>query len=146
MEKEYNLILDQSVLDRYNKYYFKQHPKAKKVPIERPLHPSINSWMILQRMAMNNLKQKWKDMVVWWINDLGYSNLKINEFEMTVTSYMPTKRRADPDNIAPKFLCDGFTESGFIVDDDGEHLRSLTLKTRYDKNNAHTEINIKVLN
>ena len=31
------LTLDQTVLDKYNKYYFLEHPKAKKVPIEHPL-------------------------------------------------------------------------------------------------------------
>jgi hypothetical protein len=40
---------------------------------------------------------------------------------------------------------DGFTESGFIVDDDGLHLKALTLKTDYDKENPRTEIYVKIL-
>ena len=68
------LILDQTVLDKYNKYYFNKYPKRKKIPIERPIHPSINKWMILQRPAMNNLKQTWKEFCQWWIKDLGYEN------------------------------------------------------------------------
>ena len=140
---EYNLILNQEVLDRYNKYYFKKHPKAQKAPIDRPIHPSTNQWMRLQRMAMNALKQKWHDFIIWWVDDLGYQNLKLEYFEITIATYMPTKRRSDPDNISPKFILDGFTAAGFIVDDDGLHLKALTLKTGYDNNDPRTEIIIK---
>ena len=52
------LVLDNDVLEKYNKYYFSQHPKAHKIPIEKPWHPSINQWFILKRMPLNALKQK----------------------------------------------------------------------------------------
>ena len=70
------LTLDQTVLDKYNKYYFLEHPKAKKVPIEHPWHPSINVWCILPRIQMNALKQKWKDFVKFW--------MKLEKLETTV--------------------------------------------------------------
>lgn len=139
------MILDQSVLDRYNTYYFKNHPRASKKPIEHPYHESINKWFIMQRPQMNALKQRWKDFCVWWVQELGYENMKLSSFEMIFTTYMPTKRRVDPDNTVPKFILDGFSESGFIIDDDGNHLKALTLKTDYDKNNPRTEINIRIL-
>lgn len=139
------LILDQKVLDKYNEYYFKLHPRAKKIPIERPTIPSLNTWIILPRIQMNALKQKHKDFIIWWINDLGYQDMKIDNFEMTYKVYMPTKRRSDPDNFTPKFWNDGFTESGFIVDDDGKHLKKLTLIADYDKDWTRTEIEIKLL-
>lgn len=139
-----DLILNQDVLEKYNKYYFKQHPKARKIPIERPMHPSINTWMILPRIQMNQLKQKWKDFIVFWIKDLGLQDKHLESFEMIFTTYMPTKRRVDCDNTVPKFILDGFSESGFIIDDDGKHLHSLTLKTGYDKDNPRTEIKIIV--
>ncbi len=144
-ENVLKLILDNNVLEKYNKYYFSLYPKRKKVPIERPLHPSINVWMIMQRPAMNNLKQIWKDFCKWWVNELGYQNYKLEKFEMTFITYMPTRRRSDPDNMSPKFIMDGFTESGFIIDDDGSHLKALTLKTDYDKENPRTEIYVKIL-
>lgn len=140
------LILDNSVLEKYNTYYFKLHPKAKKIPIEKPQHPSINQWCILPRIQMNALKQKWKDFGCWWIRDLGLQDLMLDDFEMVFTTYFNTKRRHDVDNLSPKFLLDAFTESGFIVDDDEKHLHSLTLKTGYDKENPRTEIFIKILN
>ena len=142
---ELNLVLDQKVLDEYNTYYFKKYPRRSKAPIEHPYHESINKWFVMQRPQMNALKQKWKEFCIWWIETLGYTNLKLDQFEMTFTTYMPTKRRIDPDNTTPKFILDGLSESGLIIDDDGKHLRSLTLKTDYDKERPRTEINIKIL-
>ena len=126
-------------------YYFKKYPRRSKAPIEHPYHESINKWFVMQRPQMNALKQRWKEFCIWWIETLGYTNLKLDQFEMTFTTYMPTKRRIDPDNTTPKFILDGLSESGLIIDDDGKHLRSLTLKTDYDKERPRTEINIKIL-
>lgn len=137
------LILDNNVIEKYNKYYFNLHPKAKKIPIEKPYHPSINTWCILPRIQMNALKQKWKDFIVWWINDLGLNNKNIEQCNMEFVVYFNTKRRHDVDNQVPKFILDGFSESGFIIDDDEKHLLSLTLKTGYDKENPRTEIIIE---
>lgn len=91
---------------------------------------------------MNALKQKWKDFVVWWINDLGLANEKLDNFDIIVTVFFNSKRRHDVDNQVPKFILDGFSESGFIIDDDEKHLHSLTLRTNYDKENPRTEIEI----
>lgn len=143
--EEIKLILDEALLDEYAKYYFKQHPKARKKPIEKPWHPSINEWMVMPRPQMNALKQKWKDFGVWWINKLGYRNLMLDSFEMIVTVFFNTRRRHDPDNYTIKFLADSFTAAGFIVDDDGSHLLSLTLKTDVDKGHPRTEILIRIL-
>ena len=57
-ENYIKLILDNKALERYNTYYFLEHPRAKKKPIEKPYHPSINTWCILPRIQMNTLKQK----------------------------------------------------------------------------------------
>ena len=140
------LTLDQSVLDKYNKYYFLEHPKAKKVPIEHPYHPSINTWCILPRIQMNALKQKWKDFVKFWMKLERLENRQLDNFDIVLTVYFNTKRRHDTDNQVPKFILDGFTESGFIVDEDEKHLHSLTLKTGYDKENPRTEFEIIIHN
>lgn len=136
------LVLDDTVLSRYNDFYFRKYPKRRKIPIERPMHPSINTWMILQRPAMNGLKQAWKDFIKWWVIDLGLVGLQLDKYEMKFTTYMPTRRRSDPDNMTPKFIMDGFTDAGLIVDDDGSHLLALTLATNYDKEHPRTEIEI----
>lgn len=139
MDKTLTLVLDQSVLEKYNNYYFSIHPKAKKIPIDKPRHPSINQWCILPRIQMNALKQKYKDFTIWWINDLGLSNKQLYDFDITTVVYFESKRRHDVDNQVCKFILDGFTESGFIVDDDENHLHSLTLRTGYDEENPRTE-------
>lgn len=139
------LILDHDVLTEYNTYYFKQHPKAKKVQIDKPYHPSINTWCILPRIQMNALKQKWKDFCVWWIKEEKLLNRQLDNFNIVVTVFFNTKRRHDVDNQVPKFILDGFTESGLIIDDDEQHLHSLTLKTGYDKTCPRTEIEIFIL-
>ena len=140
---EYKLILDQQLIDEYADFYFKEHPRARKKPIQAPRHESINKWFIMQRPQMNDLKQRWKDFGVWWMNKENLNNLHLEKFEMIFTTFMPTKRRADPDNYVPKFILDSFTEAGFIADDSGDHLLSLTLKTDYDKDNPRTEIIVK---
>ena len=141
-ENYIKLILDNKVLERYNTYYFLEHPRAKKKPIEKPYHPSINTWCILPRIQMNALKQKWKDFVCFWMKLEKLENKKLDSFDITITVFFDTKRRHDVDNQVPKFILDGFTEVGFIVDDDEKHLHSLTLKTGYDKENPRTEIEV----
>lgn len=139
------LILDNTVLERYEKFYFNQHPRARKKPIAHPYHPSINQWFILQRQAMNTLKQQWKDFIIWWVKDLGLENKNLDNVELTFTTYMPTRRRIDTDNTVPKFILDGMVESGLIVDDDSLHLKRLILCAGYDKDNPRTEILIQTI-
>ena len=143
---EYKIIIDNALVDKYCQLYFKQHPRAKKRPIDRPIHPSLNQWMILPRIQMNTLKQKWKDFGKFVIKKHGLENKMLENFEIEFLVFMPTRRRIDPDNTCPKFLLDAFTESGFIVDDDSKHLHSLTLQCDYDKDNPRTEIVIKTIN
>ena len=140
--KKFELTINEDTLKDYEKYYFSIHTKAHKKPIEHPYHPSINIWFIMQRPQMNDLKQKWKDFIIWWIKDLCLENIKLDSYVIRFTTFMPTKRRYDPDNSTPKFIMDGFTEAGFIIDDDGEHCKELQLRTRYDKDNPRTEIEI----
>lgn len=134
------LTIDNNTLLEYEKYYFKLHPRAKKKPIEQPCHPSINKWMIMKRPMMNALKQKYKDFIMWFVENNGYKNLRIQECEMIFTTYFKTKIRHDVDNTVPKFILDGLAESDFIIDDDSKHLKSLTLRCEYDKENPRLEI------
>lgn len=137
---EIKLIIDNNVLEKYNKYYFAKYPKRKKIPIDKPTHPSINKWMIMKRPQMNDLKQKWKDFIIWFVEENKLTNKKIEQCEMTFVSYFKTKIRKDCDNTVPKFILDGIAESGLIIDDDSLHLTSLTLKCGYDKEWPRTEI------
>ena len=107
MDKSIILTIDQKTLDLYTKYYFLEHPRAKKIPIEKPWHPSINTWMILPRIQMNALKQKWKEFVKFWVKINKMDNRQLDDFDLIVTVFFNTKRRHDVDNQIPKFILDG---------------------------------------
>lgn len=140
--KKIKIVIDNNTLVEYEKHYFKQHPKASKKPIDNPWHPLMNQWMIMKRPIMNALKQKWKDFTKWIIENQGYSNLHIDKCKMKFTTFYQTNRRHDVDAACPKFILDGFAESGFIVDDDNKHLTSLLLECFVDKDNPRTEIEV----
>ena len=148
-KKEIKIVIDKQVLEKYYKYYFQNHPKSKKKPIEKPQHPSINQWMIMQRAQMNHVKGNWKSFMVWLMEFYGYSNTNIASCNIEYVTYYPTKARHDPDNSCPKFILDGLVESGFLIDDNDKTILSLTLVCKYDKENPRTEIlvtNIGVAN
>lgn len=143
--KTIRLVFDEETLRRYEEEcYFVRHPKAKKKPLEHPYHESINVWMIMKRPMMNALKQKWKDFMVWFIEDQGYTNLRIERCELICTTYYPNNRRHDVDNSVIKFEIDGMVDAGFLVDDDSRHLESLTLKCGVDIERPRTEILVKI--
>ena len=100
----------------------------------------------MKRPMMNSLKQKWKDFIVWFVESKGYTNLQIDKCEMLFKTYYSNNRRHDIDNSVPKFIIDGLTLSGLIVDDDSEHLTKLTLQCFSDIERPRTEIIIKILN
>lgn len=143
--KEYKLIFDDDILNKYLDYYFKKYPRRHKAPIDNPLHPSINKWFIMQRPQMNDFKQKWKDFTKWVVNQYGYENLHIQKARITYKFYFKTKRRQDDDNRTPKFTNDGLTESGMIEDDDYRHINPLIIYGNYDKEHPRMEIIIEEL-
>ncbi len=97
----------------------------------------------MKRPQMNDLKQKWKDFIIWFVEENKLTNKKIEKCSMIFVSYFKTKIRKDCDNTVPKFILDGIAESGLIIDDDSLHLTSLTLKCGYDKEWPRTEIFIE---
>ncbi len=139
---EIKLVIDNNVLEKYNEYYFQKYPKRKKVPISKPIPPSLNQWMVMPRFQMNNQKQIWKEFGQWLVSYYGYANKKIDKCHIIITYYFDSKRRHDADNYTPKNLFDSFTASGMLVDDDLDHVQSLTIKGYYCKSNPRTEIQI----
>ena len=59
--------------------------------------------------------------------------------EVTITYYFGNRSRHDADNYAGKYLLDGLTAAGVIVDDDLRHI-STKIVGGYDKANPRTEI------
>lgn len=138
------LVIDNTVLEKYESYYFSKHPKAKKKPIAHPYHESINTWMIMKRPQMNALKQRWKDFIIWLVLNSEHKDVHIEQCKLCFTTYYGTERRHDIDNGCPKFILDGLCESGFIIDDDSKHITSLSMQCFVDVDNPRTEIEITV--
>lgn len=139
------ISITENDVGKYNKTYFKKYPRRSKPPIDSPTHPSINAWFIMGRPQMNDIKGKWKEFVVWLIQEKGLENLKIESCSMEFISYYRTRRRSDVDNSVPKFILDGMVEAGLIVDDDYFHLKELVLRCGYDKDRPRTDIFIHIL-
>lgn len=133
------LIIDTDVVDSYNAHYKILHPKSKLLAIKSPAHPSINEWTVKTRMAMNNLKQKWKDFICWIVETNELGEMKIEECDIEFTTYFKDKRRRDCDNYSPKFIFDGFVEAGLLVDDSSTRVKSLKIACGYDKENPRME-------
>lgn len=98
----------------------------------------------MKRAPMNALKQRWKDFIVWFIDNQGYSNLRIEKCDLSFSTYYPNHRRHDVDNSCPKFILDGLVESGFIVDDDSEHISKLTMRCFVDTKHPRTVIDVYI--
>jgi len=125
--------------------YFNEHPRAKIPPIKAPQHPSINEYSIMNNQAANKLKQNWKAFISWLLNKHSLTGLNIQKCQITYTTYFKTAHRHDVDNVSPKYIFDAFVDSKFIVDDDLEHITSLTIKGGIDKENPRIEFIVEVI-
>lgn len=134
--KPIKITIDENLLNTYyNDYYFIKYPKRKKKPIEKPTFPTLNSWMILKRMAMNQLKQQWKEFGEWVINYYGYNDIQIDNCSISIEHTFKTKKRRDPDNYIPKFFLDAMVSSKIITDDSMNVIKQLNLICTYGKEN-----------
>lgn len=137
---EIKIVIDRSILEEYYTEYFSKYPKRKKRIIESPIPPSLNTWMVMPRFQMNSQKQAWKDFGSWLVVRYGLENKKIDRCKIIIEYFFDSKRRHDSDNYTPKNLFDSFTVSGLLIDDDFNHVESLTIKGNYSKENPRTEI------
>lgn len=125
----------EDLLKSWTKEYFKKHPRSRKKPIDNPSQPSLNKWIILQRISMNKLKQDWKDFTMYVVKHYGLNDLGISRCKCKYVVYNSTARRKDVDNYSPKFILDGLTAeaSGVLVDDGCSCITELTISIEYRK-------------
>ena len=62
--------------------------------------------------------------------------------DVEILYYFPTRSRHDADNYAGKFLLDGLTKAGVIVDDDLAHIRT-HIAGDCDRKNPRTVITVR---
>jgi len=137
---EIKITIDNDVIDKYTKFYFDKYPRRKKKPITKPIPPSLNEWMIMPRFKMNHSKQTWKEFGLWLVEYYGLENRKLKKCKIIIEYFFGSKGKRDADNYTPKNLFDSFTVAGLLVDDDFNHVESLTIKANYSKDNPRTEI------
>lgn len=92
--------------------------------------------------AYREAKAEWTQRV--WAACMASKDRPKKPWEKSVveiTYYFPTQGRHDADNYAGKFLLDGLTKAGVIVDDDLKHI-STAIHGDYDKDNPQTEITV----
>ena len=139
------IIIDKNTLDKYKEFYFEKYPKRKKFPLQKTTPPSINEWIYAKNFMVSKMKQDWKDFIVWLMDDLGYTNLKIKRCKEYLNVYFDTNRRHDSDNYVPKFINDGLTAAGVIMDDDFSCINTLIISGDIDIDNPRTEIILEVI-
>jgi Holliday junction resolvase RusA-like endonuclease len=140
VKNKIKIIIDNDVIDKYYDWYFKEYPRRRIRNINKPIPPSLNTWMIMPRFKMNTQKQAWKDFGNWLVKYYGFENRKLSKCKIVIEYFFDSKRRHDADNYTPKNLFDSFTVSGLLIDDDFNHVESLTIKGNYSKENPRTEI------
>lgn len=134
------ITITQQDVDEFNENYFKEHPKATKPLIKAPQHPSLNKTMIANNMQSNRQKQSWKDFILFVLHKRHLLEKRIDVCEIDYITYFKDKRVHDADNITPKFILDGLVAGGFLVADDIDHIRRLTIIGERDKINPRIEL------
>ena len=134
-KNEIRMEITQDLVDEYTKEYFRKHPNRKKKPIDKPVPPNLNRFMVMKRPQANDVKQKWKDFAIWIINKYGYVDKLIESCKVKMIVHRPTKRLCDIDNFSTscKFLFDGFSQAGLWVDDNYSIVHEISTSVIYNK-------------
>ena len=83
-------MIDKELLEEYWQYWKKIHKQARNHPLAKPNtkdktkgYPfgcSINEFTnIPSRVQQNNLKQNWKDFIVWWCKRENIQRLEVRK-------------------------------------------------------------------
>ena len=114
------------------------------IVVLRGIPPSFNTIVGRQNVwEYRKKKAEWTNAVK--LSCLACKDRPKNPFrraEVTITYYFGDRRRHDADNYAGKYLLDGLTKAGVIVDDDLRHITT-TIVGEYDKQHPRTEIEVE---
>lgn len=87
-------------------------------------------------------KAEWTVRVYFACKVLKRNEPPFEKAMVTITYFFGDRRRHDADNYAGKYLLDGLTKAGVIVDDDLRHITT-TIVGEYDKQHPRTEITVE---
>jgi len=104
--------------------------------------PSINKFAGRENAReYRDEKKRWTDAVMW-VASAQRPKEPYRRADVKILYYFPTRGRRDPDNYAGKFLLDGLTHAGIIVDDDFAHIR-LGVAGAVDREEPRTVITVE---
>lgn len=87
-------------------------------------------------------KQKWTAAVKYACRaSRGRPKEPYQRAVVSIVYYFPDRRRRDADNYAGKFLLDGLTRAGVIVDDDLRHITTI-IRGECDPKNPRTVLTV----
>lgn len=145
MSQKYIIRLDRAALDEYTRAYFIEYPRRKKIPIDKPIVPSLNQYLVMSPEARGNLKERWEEFVYHTINCQGLLNLGLEKCKVSITYVFGDKRRSDLDNRVPKMIFDGLTRAGFWKDDNRFVVPEIHFYSDYEARNPHMIIEVETL-
>lgn len=103
--------------------------------------PSLNKFAGRENTwEYRNAKATWTHLV-WAMCQKEKPKEPYKKALIEITYFFPTNARHDADNYAGKFLLDGLTKAGVIVDDDLKHIQTF-IRGEVDKKSPRTEITI----
>lgn len=106
--------------------------------------PSLNRFAGRQNSwEYRDAKSRWTQLV--WAASRASKDRPAKPMEradVEILYYFPTRSRHDADNYSGKFLLDGLTKAGVIVDDDLAHIRT-HIAGDYDKREPRTVITVR---
>ena len=98
MSQTYIIKLDKEALDEYTKAYFIAYPRRRKIPIDKPIVPSLNKYIVMNKDARNELKLRWEEFVYHTLDRQGLLNLQLEKCKVSITYVFGDKRKSDLDN------------------------------------------------
>lgn len=139
--------INQSLVDEYNAEYLSKNKRTRKAPIASPHPLSLNKILLMDYTHRNDVKQKYKEFIMWVCRNQGVDNMRIAECEIFLELVFHDKRLRDIDNHIGgyKFIADGLTETdgcGVILDDNYQVVKKLSSNIRYEKGEKKTIIHI----
>lgn len=153
------ITIDQELVKKYEKYYFKKYPARKKSyfktdwkskrknPTQMYSVLSLNDLLPMNSRPYKNLKGQWGEFGKWIAKHYKLENKNFEQGLVEMALFSKTRAQKDNDNVVGggKILHDGmFVGSGMFVDDSYLYIDPLLISCHYDKVHPRLEYRITI--